>query len=146
MAKGKEVEESKINKAISLKEQYRKALNKINKKDLIKIFEDFFQNNPMVAAVKWSQYTPYFMDGDPCLFSVNEPAISLNDTPEEFINFQWEEWDEKDISLSTIAERVDSLYNEMTNLEDIFDIIFGDHVTITITRNLDTTIDECSHD
>src|SRR5688572_125580 len=33
--------------------------------------------HPKIEAVKWTQYTPYFNDGDPCVFSVNEPDFKL---------------------------------------------------------------------
>ena len=33
--------------------------------------------NPVVEAVKWRQYTPYFNDGEPCVFGVHEPYVKL---------------------------------------------------------------------
>lgn len=33
---------------------------------------------PEVTAVTWTQYTPYFNDGDACTFSVYEPRVILN--------------------------------------------------------------------
>lgn len=35
----------------------------------------FFKMYPEVAAVRWTQYTPYFNDGDVCEFSVNSPEF-----------------------------------------------------------------------
>lgn len=32
----------------------------------------FFEACPGVQAIAWTQYTPYFNDGDPCVFSVGE--------------------------------------------------------------------------
>lgn len=29
--------------------------------------------HPMISAVRWHQYTPYFNDGDPCEFGVSRP-------------------------------------------------------------------------
>lgn len=37
---------------------------------------------PGVTAVGWTQYTPYFNDGDPCEFSVGEISLQLD--PEVF--------------------------------------------------------------
>jgi hypothetical protein len=31
-----------------------------------------FDDMPEVAGIGWTQYTPYFMDGEPCEFSVND--------------------------------------------------------------------------
>lgn len=39
---------------------------------LDKLFED-----PRVEAIRWSQYTPYFNDGEPCEFSVDEYSIGI---------------------------------------------------------------------
>lgn len=33
-------------------------------------FLEFFDKNPNINAVMWNQYTPYFNDGDECVFSV----------------------------------------------------------------------------
>lgn len=60
-------------------------------KDLLKPeFAAFFEANPRVEAVRWTQYTPYFNDGEACVFSVNdfevrlgEPAGSVSDDAEE---------------------------------------------------------------
>ncbi len=38
---------------------------------------------PEVVAVRWTQYTPYFNDGDACTFDVYEARTKLTDTPEE---------------------------------------------------------------
>lgn len=37
------------------------------------IIKLFFEECPKVQAVVWSQYTPYFNDGDECIFRVNDP-------------------------------------------------------------------------
>jgi hypothetical protein len=34
-------------------------------------------NHPSVEALRWSQYTPYFMDGDTCEFGVNELRVKF---------------------------------------------------------------------
>lgn len=37
---------------------------------------DFFNENPGIKAVKWAQYSPYFNDGEECVFSVNSPTFT----------------------------------------------------------------------
>jgi len=39
------------------------------------VFHTFFTTYPNVAAVRWTQYTPHFNDGDPCTFSVGEAQM-----------------------------------------------------------------------
>lgn len=38
---------------------------------------NFLIENPMVECVHWTQFTPYFNDGDACVFSINGPAFTL---------------------------------------------------------------------
>lgn len=38
--------------------------------------KEFFEKNPAVKAVVWTQYTPYFNDGSTCEFGVNEPSFT----------------------------------------------------------------------
>lgn len=38
--------------------------------------KEFFEKNPAIKAVMWTQYTPFFNDGETCEFSVNEPAFT----------------------------------------------------------------------
>ena len=44
-----------------------------------KAFAAFFDRCPEVYAVVWTQYAPYFNDGDPCVFSVREPEVRAYD-------------------------------------------------------------------
>jgi hypothetical protein len=46
---------------------------------------EFFKANPSIKCVVWGQYTPYFNDGEECIFSVHEPHFS-NATGEEIDN------------------------------------------------------------
>jgi hypothetical protein len=36
------------------------------------VFKTFFEQYPEITAVAWNQYTPYFNDGEPCVFSVGD--------------------------------------------------------------------------
>jgi len=46
------------------------------KTDFKNSFNWFFEKHPRVKMVTWTQYTPYFNDGDECVFSVNEAVFS----------------------------------------------------------------------
>lgn len=45
-------------------------------------FKEIFEKAPHLAAITWTQYTPYFNDGDECTFSVHD-AYLLTDGYEE---------------------------------------------------------------
>jgi hypothetical protein len=54
-----------------------KAQNKLKE-----VFNEFWEENPDVKIVTWTQYAPYFNDGDPCEFSVGDLTFS-NATEED---------------------------------------------------------------
>lgn len=41
------------------------------------VFQEFFAKNPEFKSAEWTQYTPYFNDGDSCSFGVNEISFVL---------------------------------------------------------------------
>lgn len=44
---------------------------------------EFFARNPSVVAIRWTQYTPYWQDGDTCTFSAEDPELQLFATDED---------------------------------------------------------------
>ena len=53
-------------------------------KELMKeAFKEFFSKyGEVVECIFWTQYTPYFNDGEACTFSVNEVFLKLKDDEE----------------------------------------------------------------
>lgn len=41
-------------------------------------FADFFAKRPDVLAFRWTQYAPYFNDGEPCTFSRHDIAVAMD--------------------------------------------------------------------
>lgn len=52
------------------------------RKTLGEIMKIFFEANPQVASISWTQYTPYFNDGDACEFDVGERRFTIRDGSE----------------------------------------------------------------
>lgn len=77
-------------------EEMRKEHMKSLQADFNEIIKLFFDECPKVQAVVWSQYTPYFNDGDECVFSVNEPSfVTKNFDVEDILNpYEYEDDDE----------------------------------------------------
>lgn len=44
-------------------------------------------DDPLFVAVCWRQYTPYFNDGDPCVFSTNAPWFVTTEDDEESVDY-----------------------------------------------------------
>ena len=50
----------------------RKQVSEKIKNSMNGMFKEFFKNNPEFVYVTWTQYTPYFNDGEACEFSVHD--------------------------------------------------------------------------
>lgn len=75
-----------IKKINDEKESFDERVRKMNeelvermKNILTPVFKEFFELYPFVKGVAWTQYTPYFNDGEPCEFGVHEFYYTLND-------------------------------------------------------------------
>lgn len=92
----------KINAKTRELEEKRKEFMKELQQDFVPITKEFFNEVPLVQAVVWTQYTPYFNDGDECVFSVHEPnfVVSGFDPDELESPYEYED-DEKYRTLST---------------------------------------------
>lgn len=84
------------NQLDAIKQQYDDAVKAIREEGGLKdIFKDFFDKNPHFKALHWYQYVPYFMDGDPCEFSINDIYVALGDA--EIDPDKWESrWTEEE--------------------------------------------------
>ena len=60
-----------------IKAEYDRKLQHEGKAAVKDAFKDLFDKYPEVRSVVWSQYTPYFNDGEPCYFSVHEFDVNL---------------------------------------------------------------------
>lgn len=122
------------------------------------VFDEFsksiFQDNPELHSFSWFQYTPYFNDGDECVFSAHTDYLYLNG--ESIEEAEWYpveniislgEWDtvsrkyigtvkeknkKHNQKLSQLADEISQFLGE---LDDMFFLNrFGDHAQVTITR------------
>lgn len=57
------------------------------------IFEAFWEKNPAIKAVIWTQYAPHFNDGDPCVFSVNDPHFTNAEGEDLYDVSRWGEYE-----------------------------------------------------
>jgi len=134
--------------------------------------KEFFDRNPGITAVIWTQYTPYFNDGDPCTFSVGDPYFTNADGDQfddiaSYGEYEGEEegvWSESDWVLTSDSEycvnrRVEmnlegidpksihkfSALVQSSEMEDVMLAMFGDHARIIATRD-GFDVDEYDHD
>lgn len=56
-------------------DEIKEARDKFNdelKATFQNISKEFFEEFPMVQTITWNQFTPFFNDGDPCVFSMSD--------------------------------------------------------------------------
>lgn len=125
-------------------DEFRKKLEV----EVKKTFKLFFDEVPEVKAIIWTQYAPYFNDGEECIFSVHSAAFT-NATGEELENIEYGEYVGEDETIFTYGEdcygehnlsseviqacdALDSLI-QSDAVEPIFRSLFGSHVKVTAT-------------
>jgi hypothetical protein len=107
---------------------------------------------PTVTAVKWSQYTPYFNDGDTCEFGVNDFEVAVTDPPAGaepesedynydddttqvfFSEYAFKDYDNPENNHPVYAP-LDALDSASGHFEAMLYDHFGDHAYITATRD-----------
>jgi hypothetical protein len=138
------------------------------------ITKEFFEKNPGVTGVIWTQYTPYFNDGDTCVFSVGDLTFT-NAPADELSDICWGEyegetegvWAADNIGYVLESDReyhqgtknailaaggVDATSCALfakavgsSEMEDVMQAMFGDHVKVIATR-AGFEVDEYDHD
>jgi hypothetical protein len=166
-----------MNELYDIIKDYKEACERFNEKAqaivgerIVKFLTDF----PEVKSVKWTQYTPYFNDGDTCVFGIGDIQFShLDDAEYEagdfdfpFVNLgEWicdeaakgTDWAVKRVEkfklYKTIYPRFDEVCAEVQKITEmihfvpaeVFESAFGDSVLVICTRDGIVT-EEYDHD
>lgn len=124
-------------------EAYRKGLISEIAPDVGEMLGAWLREHPGVESLRWTQYTPYFNDGEACIFSVQTVCLIPHGADLENKD-PWDYADSKDIS----DEDRESFQNEIAHLFEFDDVMldaFGDHVSVTVRADSVVT-EEYSHD
>lgn len=158
-----EVIANKITEAKARVEELKKTYAEEMQTEFQKVAKVFFEEVPAVQAVVWSQYTPYFNDGDECVFSVHEPEFVTENFDPDDPQAPYEYGDEDEYkSISAWAKdfrmdeklaivtqsELDKIYafaDIITKNEDMMKEIYGDHVAVYLTKD-ETIVQKYSHD
>jgi hypothetical protein len=115
-------------------------------------FDKFFEENPECVALRWSQYTPYFNDGDTCTFAVHELNLKMSDSKEDAGDYEdgfedtYAYGDEEARKEKNPFKKAANGVKELGRIDDdLFLFAFGDHCEVTATRD-GFEVDEFSHD
>jgi hypothetical protein len=147
-------------------ENYKKEMMEKGQSLLQKYFNEFFEDFPEVKGLKWEQYTPYFNDGDECIFHVYFGYITFKDIEDEDEDEYLEEsetwiecwsyrydlkrqygedqtmWPERE---SERYEAIKELEKTLTSNPEILKSVFGDHCRVLVTPG-GAEVSECYHD
>jgi hypothetical protein len=109
--------------------------------ELSEIFSKVFEEYPNIRMIKWTQYTPYVNDGDPCEFSVDGMEVydeECKDDDGEGVSVNWGDGAKKYPEIA----KINNLFSIST---EILLMAFGDHCQITVDKN-GVTVDEYEHE
>lgn len=145
-----------------MKEEFE-AIQKDYRENSQKIFKEgvaaFFEQVPLIKAISWTQYTPYFNDGEACVFSVGYMWFLTEKGLEDFIENGGgyaEEYAAGDKSYYEEVYRVGLTVEDFDKIadfrhflsnvpEEIYEHTFGDHVYVIATKD-GFEVEEYRHD
>lgn len=129
-----------------------------------------FDKLPSLESISWNQYTPYFNDGDSCVFGVGEFGAKFSDpamlresllderlktwdgkikTDDDLLQGRYDDdsgWGLRDFKDNEVKSTLKQIFNLLDCLEqDDFEKLWGDHTTVTISAEGIST-DEYDHD
>lgn len=134
-----------VNTAQKLTQDYFAALKALEpnlESGLKELFKKAAETHGNIYKIRVLAYTPYFNDGDECVFTLHDPEFYVNkDTQEEseeaFYDYD-SEWAYKDPT---------DLYSKLNKLEPVIRGVYGDHIEMIYTASTDTlTVNECDHE
>lgn len=150
-----------IQKVIEKAEALKAEVKSVGIESFKEMLRDFFEKHPNVVSIRWAQYTPHFNDGDPCVFSVNEPEVEVlagtllakkdpqRGWPEEDQFAQEGEYNDGwtfRTELPQLNDSVQEIYRVFQDIEDVMLAVFGDGVQVTVSREGEIEIDDYDHD
>ena len=125
-------------------EEFRQKMRDEGKQFFGEISKEIFDAHPTLAEFSWTQYTPYFNDGDPCTFSAHHESPSMVVDGED--NEDDDGWysDKDESPRANIWRSVSNSLKQFSD-EDM-EMLFGDHCRVTVKRGGDVEVEEYSHD
>jgi hypothetical protein len=151
----------KLKNLVTLVEDLKKKMQADGKEALQVAFNEFFNNHPTAEKIIWTQYTPYFNDGDACTFGVNDFELKLNvplskndEDDDDNDSYHYGDGDaasdlqdNKNISAEdkAMCDDFHELEKSCMKVKVVLETIFGDHCTVIASRK-GFDIHEFEHD
>lgn len=154
---------NKIEQLVSEFNIQQQAFETKMKEAFSECFKEFFEQNPEVKSIGWAQYTPWFNDGDECVFRTTAEYADFSNIDRideirygeyvgegDFDQFWIISGDYGDYNEELVSTQTRKNVKEFSKLlgmipDDIYKSSFGDHVRVFATRD-GFEVEEYEHD
>lgn len=123
---------------LDIKSKYSEELSE----KYVYLFEEVFQKYPELKSFSFSAYTPYFNDGDECVFRINSVSEINGIDIYNYFDVAGRLFSES--SMKKVIDEIDAINFKLDS--SIFQAAFGDHKIVTVARNMTVDIDDYEHD
>lgn len=115
--------------------------------NLIHLFKPIFEKYKFIHKLSWVQYTPYFNDGDECIFGTSFDHIRYCKDVEDYVHKYLWNGDLNEKYNSELSLDIDALIKTLALIgDDFYKSLFGDHVEVIVYRDGKILIEEYDHD
>lgn len=146
---------AKIDEVVSNFSKLANDLQLKMREEIKKVFTSFFEEFPQVKTIHWTQYTPYFNDGDECVFRLGDLRFTKTEHT-ELVDREhtWGEGDDgliNDWGKIIEDQRLNSAIKTMTSLlnsdvmEGVMKATYGDHVWVKVHKG-GADVEDYEHD
>jgi hypothetical protein len=146
---------AKIDEVVSNFNKLANDLQMQMREEIKKVFSSFFEEFPQVKTIHWTQYTPYFNDGEECTFGFGDIRYTTTEHTElgnrEHV---WGEGDDglindwgktiEDQKLNSAIKTMCSLLNSEV-MGNVLKTIYGDHVWVKVHKD-GADVEDFEHD
>lgn len=131
-------------------ESIRNKFANQGQKALKEAFKEYFEKHPIVEKILWTQYTPYFMDGEPCVFGINQFEIRFYEDKLGSVQIS-DLYEDQDADCVTYGEYylessfqeehkaatadMEKLASSCYEVDTILQTVFGDHCMVIATAD-----------
>jgi len=123
-----------------------------------------FTDNPTLDSFGWTQYTPYWNDGDTCTFSANTEYPTVTILAEDGIKVRhdenygetvWLDPEDEEIEHDADTEKYDAQIEKVSGKvadflqnfsDEDLETMFGDHQEVTVYKNGKIDTDHYDHE
>lgn len=133
-----------LENVMAAKSAYDTALKQITEDNIHPLFASVFDQHPKLESFSWNQYTPYFNDGDECVFRVNSDADSLYYNGDSYYDYTEDNEALMKEFENGPGKTIETILNSLG--DDILRNIFGDHALITVNRDGTVEVDGYEHE